>query len=69
MLRVSQSESMAMCGVAIVMSGDEGFPWEGRRVGVSVLSSARSDSMMKLCKMSPRAAARESEVWEYQAGW
>ena len=45
----SSEESMAMCGVAIVMSGEVGFPWEGRRVGVSVLRSVRSRSIRVLC--------------------
>ena len=47
-MKVNHSESMAMCGVAMVMSGEEGLPWEGRRVGVSVLRRARSRSMRVL---------------------
>ena len=67
-MRVNHSESMAMWGVAMVMSGEEGLPWEGRRVGVSVLRRVRSRSMRVLCMWSPRSAARWSEVWEYHAG-
>ena len=68
-MRVNHSESMAMCGVAMVMSGEEGLPWEGRRVGVSVLRRARSRSMRVLWMRSPRSAALWSEVWEYHDGW
>ena len=67
-MRVNHSESMAMWGVAMVMSGEEGLPWEGRRVGVSVLRRVRSRSMRVLCMWSPCSAARWSEVWEYHAG-
>ena len=52
-----------------MMSGEDGLPCEGRRVGVSVLRSERSESMSVLCMWSPRSADRASAVWEYHDGW
>ena len=69
MTRVDHSESIAMWGVEIVRSGDEGLPWEGRRLGVSVLSRVSSESVSVLCMWSPRSADRRSVVWEYHDGW
>ena len=51
--RVDHSESIAMWGVEIVRSGDEGLPWEGRRVGVSVLSRVRSESVSVVYVVPP----------------
>ena len=59
---VRHSESMAMCGVAIVRSGEVGFPFVGSRVGESVLRSVRSESHSVEWMRSPRLAARKSEV-------
>ena len=56
-------------GVAIVISGGEGFALEGRRVVESVLSSVRSVSISVLCMWSSRTPAPKAEVWEYHAGW
>ena len=41
---VRHSESMAMWGVAIVMSGEEGLPLVGSRVGESVFNRVKSES-------------------------
>ena len=57
-----------MWGVAIVRSGEEGLALEGSRVGESSLSSTRSLSVSACRIKSPRASARLSSVWEYQAG-
>ena len=61
-------ESIAIWGVAIVRSGEVGFPCEGILVGVSRLRRTRSllsvrESMM----LSPLAAALASLVCEYHA--
>ena len=68
-VRVSHSESIAMWGVEIVRSGEEELPLGGRRVGVSVLSSVRSESVSVLCMWSPLSADRGSVVWDYHEGW
>ena len=44
MVIVRHSESIAMCGVAIVRSGDEGFPLVGSLVGESVFRRVKSES-------------------------
>ena len=63
------SESIAIWGEAMERSGEEGFPEVGRRVGWSVLSRTRSESVNESWIESPLLAAEESEVEEYQEGW
>ena len=63
------SESIAMCGVAMVRSGEEGLPVLGRRVGWSILRSTSSESMRASWMETPLFAAEESDVEEYQVGW
>ena len=67
-MRVVHVKSRAMSGVAIDRSGEVGFPWVGRRVGVSELRRTRLEGMRALEISSPRAAARASLVCEYHAG-
>ena len=65
---VVQLKSMAISGVAMVRSGEEGVPWEGSRVGLSVLRITRSELLMVSRMSSPRASARLSLVCENHAG-
>ena len=67
-VRVFHSRSVAIAGVAMDRSGEEGFPWEGSLVGESVLSRTRLELRSASWMSLPRAAARESPVWEYPAG-
>ena len=48
---VDHSESMAMCGVEIERSGEVGLASEGSRVGESVLSRSRSESVRVSCPL------------------
>ena len=57
-----------MWGVANVRSGEEGLALEGSRVGESSLRSTKLLSVSASRMKSPRASARLSSVWEYQAG-
>ena len=60
--------AVAISGVDIERSGEVGLPWEGRRVGVSVLRRTRSAGVSASRISSPRAAAPELVVSENQAG-
>ena len=64
-----QSESIAMWGVAMERSGEEGFPEVGRRVCISELRRTRSASNSASWMASPLLAAEESVVEENQEGW
>ena len=59
---VDHSEFIAMKGVAIVRLGEEGLPWDGRRVGELVLRRRSSESVSASWIMSLRYAAAVSEV-------
>ena len=62
------SRSVAIAGVDMDRSGEEGLPKEGSRVGESELSRTRSEEVKESRMSRPRAAARESLVCEYHAG-
>ena len=66
---VSQVESEARWAEMSVMSGDVGFPFCGSRVGLSVLSSMRSLSLIASAIVLPRCRAQSQDVVEYHAGW
>ena len=67
-MRVVHSRSVAISGVDMERSGDVGFPWEGSRVGESVLRMTRFAGSRALTISSPRVAARASLVCENHAG-
>ena len=67
-VRVLHSRSVAIAGVDMERSGEEGLPEEGSRVGESELRRTRSDEVKESRMSRPRAAARESLVCEYHAG-
>ena len=67
-VRVVHSRSVAIAGVEMDKSGEEGLPEEGSRVGESELSRTRSEEVKESRMSRPRAAARESLVCEYHAG-
>ena len=49
-------------------SGEEGFPWEGRRVGEERLRIVMSESLRESVMRIPLAAGLDPFVREYQAG-
>ena len=67
-MEVAQSRSVAIEGVTMVRSGEEGLPREESRVGESSLKRTKSEAVRASRMSAPRPAARGSTVWEYQAG-
>ena len=63
-----KSESIAMCGVAMVRFDEEGIPVLGKRLSWSILRSTSSEATRESWIESPLFAAEESDVEEYQAG-
>ena len=58
MVSVANVKSVDISGEAIERSGEEGVPFEGSLVGVSVLSVTRLDEVRRSLMMSPRTSAR-----------
>ena len=67
-VRVLHSSSVAIAGVDMDRSGEDGLPKEGSRVGESELSMTRSEEVKESRMSCPRAAARRSQVCVYHAG-
>ena len=57
MVSVVKLKSVAISGVAIARSGEEGVPCEGIRVGVSVLRVTRLEESSRSLMRSPRTSA------------
>ena len=66
-VRVCHSESIDMWEETIVRLGEEGFPWEERRVWELSLRCTRSEFVMESVTRVPLAAVEVSVVREYQA--
>ena len=56
-VRGVQSKSRAIWGVEMERSGEEESPWDGSRVGASVLRSTRLLSVSASSMLSPLVAA------------